>query len=69
MDTATQAHPWTHRKVDGWWCVYDSRRRLLAKFIREGDALTFIDMAHRGVHPRHCSGCSASLTAAGAGGA
>lgn len=52
---------WTHRLVDGWWCVYLSTGDLGAKFIREGDALTYIDLAHRGIHPQHCSTCSSDL--------
>lgn len=58
--------PWQHRKVDDWWCVYASNGSLLAKFVLEGDCLNYIAMAHRGVHPQHCSTCAARLTTGGA---
>ncbi len=36
---------WTVRLVDGWWCVYLSDGQLGAKFVREGDAWAFVEMA------------------------
>jgi hypothetical protein len=63
MTTTTQTlRPWTHRKVDDWWCVYDSQRALLAKFIIEGHALVYIEMAHRGRIPRQCPTCTAGVS-------
>lgn len=47
--TTTQTRkPWRHKLVDGWHCVYLSDGQLGAKFIREGDALTFAYLAGPG---------------------
>lgn len=44
--------PWTHSFTDGWWCIHETTNAIVAKFVREHDALIYIDMANRGVRPQ-----------------